>query len=290
VFAEDRVTPVPPEDQMMALAARGEYFDSRMYVIGSSSVLVTARPVVNAEGTKIGSAFVSKDITELADSLRVREEFLSVVSHELRTPLTSIMGYLEVLEDDLDDDGSQVYIDAMARNSRKLLARIDDLLHVADPHRTLAYAEVDVPAMVASCVDDFRLRGSVVTLTSPDSFTASIDEARIRQVLDNLLSNAVKYSTGEVRATVSVDGGNFVVSVTDEGFGIAEHELKHVFDRFYRTESVRDAVIQGTGLGLSIVHDIVEAHGGTIAAESRLGVGSTFTVTLPMRVLVGAGA
>jgi signal transduction histidine kinase len=275
---------------MMAQAARGEYFDSRMYVIGDASILVTARPVITAEGKKIGSAFVSKDISELADSLRVREEFLSVVSHELRTPLTSIMGYLELLEDELDNDEGQVYIDAMARNSRKLLARIDDLLHVADPNSTLAYSEVDVPAMVASCVEDFRLRGAAVTLTSPNSFIATVDEARIRQVVDNLLSNAIKYSTGEVRASVSVAGPEFVISVSDDGFGIAEHELKHVFDRFYRTESVRDAVIQGTGLGLSIVHDIVEEHGGTITATSQLGVGSTFTVTLPLRVGASVGA
>jgi signal transduction histidine kinase len=294
VYEPDRVTPVSPHEQMMAQAARGEYFDSHMYVIGEganqSSVLVTSRPVVRADGRKIGSAFVSKDITELADSLRVREEFLSVVSHELRTPLTSIMGYMELIEDDIDAEalGVQEYLDTVSRNSKKLMSRIEDLLHVADPHLSVVPAPVSVPELVASCVDDVRMRAHEAEIelhvkTQP-AFTAEVDERRIRQVLDNLLTNAIKYSRqgGTVTVEVVVRDGDFTISVGDDGVGIADHELRHVFERFYRTVSARDAVIQGTGLGLSIVQDIVRAHGGEVSAQSMVGVGSIFSVRLPL--------
>jgi signal transduction histidine kinase len=294
VFAEDRVTPIPPEDQMMAQAARGEFFDSRLYVVGEPgnqiTYLVTARPVVRADGERIGAAFVSKDVTELTDSLRVRDEFLSVVSHELRTPLTSIVGYLEIIEDDIDAEalGIAGYIDTVNRNVQQLQVRIADLLHVADPSLELHTTLVDVPALLQTSIDDIRPRATSasvdVVLAPHEPVTAVLDEPRMQQVMGNLLTNAVKYSRpdGEVRVEIAATPDQIEIAVADEGTGIADHELKHVFDRFYRTESARDAVIQGTGLGLAIVRDIVDAHGGEVVAESTVGVGSTFTVRLPL--------
>lgn len=295
VFESDGVTPIPPDQQMMAQAVRGEYFDSRVYVIGErgnqTTMLVTARPVVRADGVHLGSAFVSKDISELADSLRVRDEFLSVVSHELRTPLTSVIGYLEILEDELDADalGVREYLDVVSRNAQQLMLRIGDLLHVAD-RLQLQRTSVDIAALVIACVADARLRAHAASValevSAEGPLAAHVDEPRMRQVIGNLISNAVKYSAagGRVDVMAGIDGDDVIVSVTDEGAGIADHELRHVFERFYRTTAARDAVIPGTGLGLSIVKDIVDAHGGEVSARSRVGSGSTFTVRVPVRL------
>lgn len=297
VYEHGSLAPVPADQQMLAQAMRGEHFDSKIYVVGDvgdrATIMVTARPVQRADGADLGTAFVSKDITELDESIRVREEFLSVVSHELRTPLISIIGYLEVLDDDIDADalGVRGYLDILGRNAQQLMLRIGDLLHVADPHRSIRATEVDVPALVAGSVASHRPRAdaAAVTLELDDhgTFVALLDEPRVRQVVDNLITNAVKYTPagGRVRvAMVLHDDASFSLTVTDNGIGIAEHELKHVFEKFYRSAAARDAVIPGSGLGLAIVKDIAAAHGGEVTARSRIGSGSSssFTVRLPL--------
>jgi signal transduction histidine kinase len=109
------------------------------------------------------------------------------------------------------------------------------------------------------------------------------DGRRLRQVLDNLLSNAVKYSrpAGSVAVVLRRAGDRIELDVTDTGMGIAEHDLEHVFGRFFRGGEAIGRQLPGTGLGLSIVASIVAAHGGTVTVESELGRGSTFRVTLP---------
>ncbi|MFT4123739.1 MAG: ATP-binding protein [Microbacteriaceae bacterium] len=302
VFAADGVTPIGPGDQMMAQAARGEYFDSRLYRIGEPgeqrSLLVTARPVVRADGEALGNVFVSRDVTELTDAIRAREEFLAGVSHELRTPLTSIVGYLEVVQDSIDAEALGVAraLEVMQRNANQLMRRIGDLLHVADATVTMRPRAVEVVQIVRQAIDAIRIRaanaGVDVDGELCDPFTATLDPSRLAQVLDNLLTNAVKYSDrgGHVRVRVEQDGARMLLTVADEGRGIPAAEQGRIFGRFYRAEAVRGGPVGGAGLGLSIVRQIVDAHGGTITVHSRVGEGSTFVVELPLDPGAVAGA
>ena len=296
VFDSDRVTPVSPSEQMMEQAGRGEYFDSRLYWVGERAdqraVLITARPVTGIDGAPLGSAFISKDVTELTDAIEAREDFLAGVSHELRTPLTSIIGYLEVIDDTIDskDVGIDHELGIIQRNSNQLMMRIGDLLHVTDESVHLRLRLVDVPRIVQQAVDAIRFRADNarvgISATIDPPFTAMIDQSRFAQVLDNLLTNAVKYTPrgGSIAVTLTSDATSLELSVADTGRGIPAHELKHVFNRFYRTESVRGGGISGAGLGLAIVQNIVKAHHGSVEVASDVTVGTTFTVTLPRRL------
>jgi signal transduction histidine kinase len=143
---------------------------------------------------------------------------------------------------------------------------------------------------VQQAVDAIRFRaenaGVTVTASIGSPFTAMIDQSRFAQVLDNLLTNAVKYTPrgGSIEVTLTSDGSSLELTVADTGNGIPEHEIKHVFNRFYRTESVRGGGISGAGLGLAIVQNIVKAHRGAVSVASDVAVGTTFTVTLPRRL------
>jgi signal transduction histidine kinase len=293
VYESDRITPIPAEEQMMAQAARGEYFDSRLYWVGDGldqrSILVTARPVIGHDDQNIGSVFVSKDVTELTDAIRAREDFLAGVSHELRTPLTSIIGYLEVIEDSIDvaDAGIERELGIIQRNANQLLMRIGDLLHVTDDNMSLRKRPVEVTTVVRQAVDAIRFRadnsGLTISTDLDDTFGATLDQGRFTQVLDNLLTNAVKYTPrgGDIRVSASSDAATLTVTVQDTGTGIPAADLRHIFERFYRAESVRGGGISGAGLGLAIVSTIVAAHSGTVSVASMVGEGTTFTVTMP---------
>jgi two-component system, OmpR family, phosphate regulon sensor histidine kinase PhoR len=293
VYAADRTTPLPPEDQMLAQVDRGEYFESRLIWVGDPgqqrATLVTARPVLREDGATLGAAFVSKDVTDLANAVRIREEFLAGVSHELRTPLTSIIGYLDIISESIDpvQVGIGRELEVIQRNANQLLARIGDLLHVGDHALTLRRRIVEIPVIVEQAVDAIRIRadeaGITIRVEVPPPFTAVVDANRFAQILDNLLTNAVKYTPagGTVWVALEADDDSLVLTVEDDGTGIAEQDLDQVFDRFYRTESVRDQNIPGAGLGLAIVRNIIESHHGTISVISALGEGTLFTVALP---------
>ena len=149
-------------------------------------------------------------------------------------------------------------------------------------------SEADLAAIVADAVDATQPAADAAGLTLetvlPDSLIAWVDAGRVRQVVDNLLSNAVKYSEpgGTVALTLTLDGDEVELTVSDSGFGIAPADLERLFTRFFRGEEARERHIQGTGLGLSIVRSIVEAHGGTVSLASEVGVGSTGRVRFPL--------
>ena len=293
VYESDRVTPIAPGEQMMAQAARGEYFDSRLYWIGDGpdqrSILVTARPVIGHDNENIGSVFISKDVTDLTDAIRAREDFLAGVSHELRTPLTSIIGYLEVIEDSVDvaEVGIERELGIIQRNSNQLLMRIGDLLHVTDDNMSLRKRPIEITTVVRQAVDAIRFRadnsGLTISTDLDATFGATVDQGRFTQVLDNLLTNAVKYTPrgGDIRVSARADAGSMTVTVEDTGTGIPEADLRHIFERFYRAEAVRGGGISGAGLGLAIVSTIVSAHQGTVSVDSTVGQGTKFTVTMP---------
>jgi signal transduction histidine kinase len=221
---------------------------------------------------------------------RLKDDFVSTISHELRTPLTSISGYVELAREQADEEVSG-YLEVVERNAARLLALVNDLLFVArlqSGQLELELERVDVARLVAESLAtakpqaldanvELRLR-----LGGADTAVRG-DRRRLGQVIDNLVSNAIKFSTdaGSVDLTVEQRNGVVLIEVEDHGIGIPEAERQQLFERFFRTQGALDRQIPGTGLGLYITKSIVEAHGGTVAAHSVVGEGSSFVVELP---------
>ncbi|MEW6278629.1 MAG: ATP-binding protein [Candidatus Eremiobacterota bacterium] len=217
--------------------------------------------------------------------------FVSNVSHELRTPLTCIKGYAETLLEGAVDDRELTtrWLTIISEEARRLERLIHDLLDLSmieAQQVALNCSPVSLPHLAQRTVDvlsAYAQKGEVTVECDAETVEVRADEDRISQVLTNLLDNAIKYSHAGGLVTVRVRKGeyNAVVEVQDRGAGIPEQEVSRVFERFYRVEKGRTARFGGRGLGLAIAKNIVEAHGGELQVESKLGEGSTFRMLLP---------
>jgi signal transduction histidine kinase len=243
-----------------------------------------------------GEAHRTAELAAAEQSAKAKDQFVSQVSHELLTPLTSIRGYLQLLLDDDADDVSAAdqarYLAVVDRNAVRLLSLVEDLLLVAqmaDRGFALDETEFDLAALLAEAVEAVRPAADKRHITLRDGSQTKLlllgDRGRLSQAIDNLLSNAVKFTPegGEVNVDSAGSNGNVRLVVADTGVGVRADEISHLFERFYRTDAATTQAIQGSGLGLSISKSIVEAHGGTITADSQLGVGTSMTIDLPTR-------
>jgi signal transduction histidine kinase len=230
-------------------------------------------------------------VQELKQLEDYRTQLIATLSHELRTPLTVISGNLELLgELELEAPAPQ-YQEAMSRGTRRMATVVDDVLllaRVSDPHHPLEPVPVDLRQMARDAValveSSARAESLTVLLAVGDEeLVVPGDPSELDRLLTNLVSNAVKYTGpgGTVVVSAARRGSEVVLQVADDGFGISEQDQIGLFRPFYRTTNP-DALNQpGTGLGLSIVATIVERHRGRVEVSSRLGEGTTFTVTLP---------
>lgn len=288
-------TPVPPEQRPIARAIRGEDFRDVQLWLGTPGreVALNASAAVlrGDDGGLTGAVIALSDVTALVDALAAKDDFVASVSHELRTPLTSIMGYLELALEEAEDTQLQGPIPASLsvalRNSERLLRLVSDLLSAASGKTQVQLQPACLSDLIRNSLGTAapRAHGAGVALvdTAPAVLPLLADPVRIGQVLDNLLSNAVKYSPDGGTVTVDAwrDGSMVGFSVADTGMGMSAEDLEGVFEKFFRTGTVRRAGIPGVGLGMAISREIVEAHGGSIRVQSELGKGTTFTVVLP---------
>ncbi|CAN5339071.1 HAMP domain-containing sensor histidine kinase [soil metagenome] len=221
------------------------------------------------------------------ESKETLRRFVADASHELRTPLTSVLGYLDVLEESGDRDPAIRHraLRAMREESGRMARLVEDLLVLArlDARREMPAELVDLGALTREVVAGNH-PGRRIELAAPNGQVVPVlaDREALRRVISNLLSNAVKYTpSGKgIRVSVEREDREAVLRVVDEGVGIPEEDLPHVFERFYRAEGSRKG--EGSGLGLAIVKETVEALGGRTEAENMPGAGSIFTVHLPL--------
>ncbi|MDQ2951719.1 MAG: ATP-binding protein [Chloroflexota bacterium] len=222
---------------------------------------------------------------------RAKSEFVSIVSHEFRTPLTGIQGFSEMMRDeDLSMPEMKEYSADINKDAMRLTRMINEMLdldRMESGRMTLHREPTDVNALVSDAAARVRPNapGHPITLElEPGLPSLSADHDRLMQVVANLLSNAVKYSPtgGEIMVTTALDGQGIQLSVADHGIGIPPEKLEDVWERYSRIETDKTRGIQGTGLGLPIVRLIVTMHGGRTWAESAIGRGSTFHVSLPL--------
>jgi signal transduction histidine kinase len=234
--------------------------------------------------------------TRLEQASRAKSEFLANMSHELRTPLNAILGFTEMMVDGLYGDVPEELkepLDDVQVNGRHLLRLINDVLDLAKieaGRMELAPREYSVPELVGSVRASLRSLAAdkgleFVTEVPDDLPIACGDGGRITQCLMNLAGNALKFTRkGRVTIGVALQDGELIYRVSDTGIGIAPEELQNVFAEFRQVDATVTRQFGGTGLGLSISKKFVEMHGGRIWVESRVGEGSTFYFSVPLRV------
>ncbi len=236
---------------------------------------------------------------ELREALEARDEFFSVATHELKDPLFALQLSIQLLRHAAEKQGAipahvQQHLDVSHRQADRLARLIDNLLDVsriANHRLRLDLETLDVHELAAELVARMqakaRATGTAVTLEDSEPVIGYFDRMKLEQVVTNLLTNAIKYGAGQP-VTVRVKGDDDEVSleVEDLGPGIAPEDQERIFQRFERAAHSHKK--ESLGLGLYIVRSLVEAHGGTIAIDSELGQGTTFTVTLPRKRLQAA--
>lgn len=228
----------------------------------------------------------------LDDAAELKLDIVSMLSHEMRTPLASIKGYATaLLLDDVEWDAESriEFLTAIDEESDHLARLISDMLDSAAIEAgeiSIVPEPIVLPRIVKRVVDNMQIRSDKhrFIVTFPDEFPViEADAQRIEQVLTNLLDNAMKYSPngGLIVVRGAVSEQEVVISVSDQGIGIAPEHLNKLFERFFRAKSSAGPHVSGTGLGLPISDAIVRAFGGRIWAESTLGSGTTLSFTIP---------
>lgn len=244
----------------------------------------------------IENALLAQELQEtqaLSEANRLKAELISTLAHEMRTPLTSIKGFSTALlleEASFDSQAQREFLHIIDEECDTLQDLVHDLLESSIIDAGLLRIEpqpVRLPLLAETVVEDIARRTEIhrLLLDFPEGFPiVDADPQRISQVLRNLVDNAVKYSPagGLVVVRGEIHADEVVISVADQGVGIAPEDLNRLFEKFFRVKSGLGRHVVGSGLGLPISHTIVESHGGRIWAESKVGMGTTLYFTLPL--------
>jgi signal transduction histidine kinase len=236
---------------------------------------------------------------QLEELDRLKAEFVSIATHELKTPVNVMLGYLQLLQENVYGELTDRQRDIAATlvsQTQQLSRLIRQLLDVSRFDAGGGKLEVR-PVVLSEFLDDLERAFRVLALQREVSFEVKSDRdiphevlwdpVRMNEVLGNLLSNAFKFTNkaGRVSLVVGREGDHVRMEVSDTGAGIPRDQIPHIFEKFYQADTQAPLALRGAGLGLAIAKSIVTAHNGTIEVESRVGVGTTFTIRLPVRVI-----
>ncbi|HJU12366.1 MAG TPA: PAS domain-containing sensor histidine kinase [Candidatus Binataceae bacterium] len=305
---------IPPERQseedyvlgQLRLGHKVEHFETvRLTKDGRRlDISLTVSPVKDPNGRVVGASKIARDITEkkqidlerelarqqLLDAISARDDFIAIAAHELRNPLNVLLLIWRLLDRTVrpgNSDQVKNLLDKSRVQLERLGALIDRLLDVARVQAgtfEMYLERFDLIGLIREVVNRFAVENSAtsISLELEPQIEGTWDRLRLDQVFTNLISNAVKYGAGkpiEVRA--SSVGNQVLVSIKDHGAGISGEDLPRIFDRFGR--GAASSADRGLGMGLWITRQIVEAHGGTVVADSTIGKGSSFSVRLPLQ-------
>jgi signal transduction histidine kinase len=243
--------------------------------------------VVSAGAFCVGNYFAGKAILPVENAMEKQRRFVADASHELRTPLSILLSSVDMLNGKNENK-------ALARSMKEEILNMRDLTNsllalARSDEEDVKQAVFDLRGAASSAVNAMRAAANKknieIASSVEDGIQAYGDEMKIGQLLGILLDNAIKYSpeNSVTRLDVAENRGIVQIVVTDQGQGIPEEHLEHIFDRFYRVDKARSRQTGGYGLGLSIAQNIVAQHGGEIQVKSAEGSGSTFTVLLPRK-------
>ena len=256
---------------------------------------VLINSIEDSDGKIIGSVSLLHDVSQKKSMNQLKNELISMVSHELKAPLSALLMQISVVLDGLAGDINKKQKELLGKAKEKIkrmIALVNDLLDL----RRIEEGKVVVEIEPLDLGEILRRSTDIMALSAEDKnidFDIKIaenlplfsgDRTGIEAVFVNLISNAIKFTStgGQVRVDLKKSGKNLRIKVVDNGIGIEKDDLDHIFDRFYRIKTEQTKNIGGSGLGLYIVKRIVDAHNGTIQAESKVGEGSMFRVFLPV--------
>jgi PAS domain S-box-containing protein len=229
---------------------------------------------------------------EVERANQLKSEFLASMSHELRTPLHTVIGFAELLAEEIEgplNDKQKRFLGHIHKDSMHLLELINDVLDLSkiEAGRLRLHREVfDVGACIEETLASIRPAAAAKSIPIESDIAVSTaihaDRVRLKQVLYNLLSNAVKFTTerGRIRVEAHHQGEMVEISVIDTGIGIPKDQQEAIFDKFHQVGATTKGVREGTGLGLAITKALVEEHGGRLSVTSEIGKGSRFTFTI----------
>ena len=234
---------------------------------------------------------VNKMALELDQMENMRQEFISNVSHEIQSPLTSIRGFAQALEnDELTIEERHHYLNIIGEESTRLSRITEDLLQLASlesdkiKFKPKSYRlDKQIRSLVLACEPQWREKQLNMDVSLEEACITA-DEDLVSQVWMNLLHNSIKFTpqNGSVKIALYARGNQVECRITDSGVGISDQDRMRIFERFYKADQSRTNSGGGSGLGLSIVKKIIEMHKGQIEVESKMGMGTTFIVSLPL--------
>ncbi len=293
VFARECVKSAEPIETEISLPT----------MIGKDLIHLQAHGTVlrDAEGHRMGALIVLNDVTRLRRLENVRKDFVANVTHELKTPITTIRGFVETLRDGAAEvpDQRDRFLEIIERQVIRLETLISDLLLLArlehdDSTPDITRERQAVRPILKEAIELAESRAArkemQLALDCAEDLKADLNASLAEQAVLNLIDNAINHS--EQGSQVKIRAGRkddvLAIAVQDEGRGIESVHLARLFERFYRVDPGRSRQMGGTGLGLSIVRHVALLHGGTVDVESALGLGSTFTIRIPISARSGS--
>lgn len=266
---------------------------------------ITVSPIKSSGGQIIGASKVARDITKerqtekaLIEASHKKEEFIASVSHELRTPMNAIMGLGSILSRSANlDEKEKLYVKTLNQSAENMMALINDLLDFSKLESgNIQQEEIEfrLPETLEKILTPLRLTAKEKKIELKLIYKTSLREyylgepIRFQQILTNLIANAIKFTdeggvTVEIRGTEKEGITELTIDVIDTGIGIAEDKTQAIFDKFVQADSSITRKYGGSGLGLAITKAFTERMGGTVTVKSKLGLGSTFTLKLPLK-------
>jgi two-component system phosphate regulon sensor histidine kinase PhoR len=271
--------------------------EDEIWIKNQSAICVRVRGISlrDSAGEVSGALIVLNDVTRVHRLEDMRKEFVANVSHELKTPITLIKGFVETLSEGGVETSAEraEFLSIINAHANRLNAIIEDLLTLSKIEQSAGIGQLQVENhsvnatvknAIQLCSPKAEQKRVRLEFFADKEWTVAINRPLLEQALINLIDNAIKYSEAGKAVTVSLgqEGSELRLCVKDEGPGIAQEHLPHIFQRFYRVDKARSRDLGGTGLGLAIVKHIVLAHSGRVAVESEVNKGSAFSVFLPI--------